>query len=117
MPRLKTVMLDRVDVYADRILDVCLAASKTGTPPFVRDQIARSGTSVGANVNEAAFAMSRPDFRRAIGIAQRELAETGYWLRMLGRRGWIKPARLTALNQETEELLRILAAMHQRTAD
>jgi four helix bundle protein len=52
------------------------------------DQIAASGTSVGANTFEADEAMSRKDFCKALGIANKELNETRFWLRLFVRREW-----------------------------
>jgi four helix bundle protein len=46
-------------------------------------QLIRSGTSVGANVEEAQAAQSRADFIHKIEIALKELRETRYWLRLL----------------------------------
>ena len=46
-------------------------------------QILRSGTSIGANVNEAIEAQSKKDFISKMGIALKETSETIYWLRLL----------------------------------
>ena len=46
-------------------------------------QILRSGTSIGANANEAGAAESRKDFIHKMSIALKEARETKYWLRLL----------------------------------
>ena len=46
-------------------------------------QVLRSGTSVGANIEEANQAQSRPDFIHKLSIANKEAFETSYWLRLL----------------------------------
>lgn len=46
-------------------------------------QILRSGTSIGANIHEANFAISKPDFISKMQIALKETAETEYWLTVL----------------------------------
>ena len=46
-------------------------------------QILRSGTSIGANITEAGYAQSKPDFITKMHIALKETAETEYWLRLL----------------------------------
>ena len=51
-------------------------------------QILRSGTSIGANVHEAKYAASRPDFRSKLKIAAEEANETQYWLIVLERTGY-----------------------------
>ena len=54
--------------------------------PFVRffaKQIVRSGTSIGANINEANYGQSKADFVSKMHIALKETAETEYWLKLL----------------------------------
>ena len=49
----------------------------------IPNQILRSGTSIGANVNESVFAQSKKDFITKMHIALKEANETKYWLRLL----------------------------------
>lgn len=51
-------------------------------------QILRSGTSVGANIHEAGFGSSLPDFINKMQIAAKEANETDYWLLILERSGY-----------------------------
>lgn len=51
-------------------------------------QILRSGTSIGANIHEAAYAVSRADFINKMQIAAKEACETDYWLLILQRTGY-----------------------------
>lgn len=69
----------------------------------------------GANLYEADQAMSARDFVKCVGIAVKELNESKFRLRTIARRGWIKPARLTPLLAETDDLLRMFNAMLIRT--
>jgi four helix bundle protein len=46
-------------------------------------QITRSGTSIGANVNEAGAAVSKKDFTNKMGIASKEARESLYWLKLI----------------------------------
>lgn len=50
---------------------------------IISKQIVRSGTSIGANINEANYGQSKADFVSKIHIALKETAETEYWLRLL----------------------------------
>ena len=47
------------------------------------DQLARAGTSIGANIHEAQYAHSRKDFIAKLEIALKESNETSYWLKLL----------------------------------
>ena len=52
-------------------------------------QLLRSGTSIGANINEANYAISKPDFIDKMHIALKEAAETEYWIIILEQSGYI----------------------------
>ena len=68
----------------------------------------RSGTSIGANVNEAQSGVSSKDFVNKIGIAAKEARETGYWLRLLKDSGYLTSEEFQSLHQDCEEILKIL---------
>lgn len=53
-------------------------------------QVLRSGTSIGANVQEAQAAQSRPDFLAKMSIASKEARETSYWLRLFSLSGYLE---------------------------
>lgn len=111
MARLRTETLERVEAFADRVVDVAEALQKQRRFSRVVDQVAGSGTSVGANFFEANHALTTKDFVKTVGVAVKELSETKFWLRLIARRGWIKAARLTPLLEETDELLSIFNSM------
>ena len=50
---------------------------------YMTDQVARAGTSVGANIHEAQYAQSKKDFIAKLEIALKESNETSYWLKLM----------------------------------
>ncbi len=50
---------------------------------YMTDQLARAGTSVGANIHEAQYAQSKKDFLSKLEIALKESNETSYWLKLM----------------------------------
>ena len=56
---------------------------KTPKSAYMIDQLARAGTSVGANVYEAQYAHSKADFVAKLEIALKEANETSYWLKLI----------------------------------
>ena len=80
-------------------------------------QFLRSATSVGANIEEAQCAESRADFIHKMRIAQKEIRECRYWLRLLRESGMLEQNRSDALYHETDELLRILSKIIINTRD
>lgn len=55
----------------------------------ISKQILRSGTSIGANIHEAKYAISRADFINKMHISLKEASETEYWLILLERTGYL----------------------------
>ena len=56
---------------------------------IISNQIGRSGTSIGANIREAQYAHGKADFIARLQIALKEANETGYWLELLYKTGYI----------------------------
>ncbi|MBQ7523182.1 MAG: four helix bundle protein [Oscillospiraceae bacterium] len=62
---------------------------KTKHETVISNQIGRSGTSIGANIREAQYAHGKADFIAKLQIALKEANETGYWLELLQKTGYI----------------------------
>lgn len=73
-------------------------------------QILRSGTSIGANIAESQYAVSRKDFLNKLYIALKECAETLYWLELLRDCAYITQTQYKELQENCEELRKILSA-------
>lgn len=80
-------------------------------------QILRSGTSIGANVEEASVAQSRKDFAGKMSISSKEARETHYWLRLLKDSKLCPGLRVDQLIKECEELIRLLTAIVKTTQE
>ena len=78
-------------------------------------QLLRSGTSIGANVEEAIGGQSRADFLSKIGIAYKEARETSYWLRLLKDTDYLAEAEFRSIHDDAEELCRIISAIQKST--
>ena len=78
-------------------------------------QILRSGTSVGANIRESRNAQTVKDFLTKLYIASKEADETGYWLELLKETGYITIEQFESLNQDCEEILKLLASIIKTT--
>jgi four helix bundle protein len=80
-------------------------------------QVLRSGTSIGANVEEACSAQSRKDFIHKLSIAQKEAFETRYWLRLLRDSGEIKAEYANSMLNDCDELISILTSIIKTTKE
>jgi len=74
-------------------------------------QVLRSGTSIGANIEEALAGVSRRDFIAKMSIASKEARETHYWLRLIQDSQSIAPNTVLPMLNDIEELLRMLTAI------
>jgi four helix bundle protein len=81
----------------------------------VADQILRSGTSIGANVEEATGGFSKKEFAAKIGIAYKEARETKYWLRILYAGGCLEDKQFQSLFSDCKELVKILSSIQMTT--
>jgi four helix bundle protein len=77
-------------------------------------QLISAGTSVGANMQEADAAESKPDFIHKVGIALKESQEAHYWLRLLASTLLLADEELSALTNEAFELSRIIGAIKRK---
>jgi len=71
-------------------------------------QILRSGTSIGANIEEANQAQSKADFIHKLSVAQKEAFETDYWLRLLRDSEYLTEAQADSLLNDCRELQKLL---------
>ncbi len=71
-------------------------------------QILRSGTSIGANVNESQSAESKSDFVHKLGISAKEFRETIYWLNLLKDSNYLNKEICENYIKDAEEILKIL---------
>ena len=108
---------ERSFALAVRIVRLVKHLARAGVDRTLTRQLLRSGTSVGANVTEAQAAQSRRDFIAKMSIAHKESREACYWLRLIGATEAALVDRLAPLQQELDEVGRILASILKRTKD
>ena len=77
---------------------------------IISNQIGRSGTSIGANIREAQYAHGRADFIARLQIALKEANETGYWLELLYKTGYITSEEYKSLDTACSSLRVLLVA-------
>jgi four helix bundle protein len=96
---------------ARRIVRVAKALDDGRVEGVLMGQLLRSGTSIGANVEDAQGSQSRADFIAKMCIARKEARETLYWLRLLSAEEILPPARLADLIDEANQVVAILTAI------
>ena len=101
--------------FALRVLRMAEALPRTTTGQTIARQVARSGTSVAANYRAATRGKSSRDFVHKITTVLEEADETCFWIELSLRAGLLPKKRLTALQNEADELVKIFGAT-RRTA-
>ena len=101
-------VLDKSYKFALRIVKLHAYLSKELKQFEISSQILRSGTSVGANIEEAIGGASKKDFINKLTISYKEARETKYWLRLLKDSEIIESSLAESLLNDCEELLRLL---------
>ncbi len=99
--------------FAVRIINLYKFLSTEKKEFVVSKQVLRSGTSIGANVEEAIGGQSKNDFSAKLAIAYKEARETKYWLRLLHATGYIENQMFESLMNDMEEILRIIGSIQK----
>ena len=98
--------------FALRIVKLCqLLDADPGAQRTLARQLLRSGTSIGANVEEAHGRQSKADFVSKMAIACKEARETHYWLRLLAASEIVPEKRLHELIDESNQLIAIFTTI------
>lgn len=74
-------------------------------------QILRSGTSIGANIEEAIGGQFKKDFISKLSIAYKESRETNYWLRILHDTNFITKKEFLSIISDLDEVQKILVSI------
>ncbi|MDD2479765.1 MAG: four helix bundle protein [Victivallaceae bacterium] len=102
--------------FALRVVRLCQRLEKqSGVSWQISNQLLRSGTSIGANIEEGQASQSKADFVSKYSIACKEARETHYWLRLLSASEIIEEDRLQLLITEADELIAILTTIIKKT--
>ena len=96
--------------FAQRIVKLYQFLTREKQEYIMSRQVLRSGTSIGANIAEAIYGSSRKDFVAKLYIAEKECAETLYWLELLASCDYIPHTPYQSLHKDCRELLSMLAA-------
>lgn len=86
----------------------------TSEAKVVKNQLTKSGTSIGANYREANRSRSKADFRNKIKICESEASETQYWLEVIQHAKWLSDEIIKSEHDECSELLAIFTSIAKK---
>jgi len=109
------ILEERTKKFAVQIINVSGSLPNTWEGRVIRNQLTKSGTSIGANYAEANRASSKQDFRSKIRICEGEANETRYWLDIADRMNWFGGTAAKEVIKEANELLAIFSTISKNT--
>jgi four helix bundle protein len=99
--------------FAIKIVNICKFLQAEKKEYILSKQLIRSGTSIGANIEEAIGGQSRKDFFAKLTISYKEARETKYWIRLLTDTNYLTKEQTAPLLEDIEELLRIIGSIQK----
>ena len=109
------IIVDKSFDFAVRIVNLYKHMKNTKNECVLSKQILRSGTSVGANINEAICGISKKDFLSKMYIAYKEILETIYWIKLLYKTDYLTEIEYNSIIEEANEISKILSSITKTT--
>jgi len=107
---IETKLSEKSLVFAARTVKFCVKLNEQTKENIITRQLLRSSTSVGANINEANYGISKADFIAKLQIALKEAAESEYWLKLLCKAEYVKEDDVSDLIEMCVELEKMLTS-------
>lgn len=101
----------RTRIFAITIIKLSSSLPNTPEGRVIRNQITKSGSSVGANYREANRSRSKADFSNKITISESEASETAYWLEIIEELEWVVNETIHTILKKANELLAIFTSI------
>jgi len=99
--------------FALTVIELYRLLTTTKNEYVLAKQILRSGTSIGANIEEAIGGQSKKDFVAKIAVAYKEARETEYWLRLLRDSGYLANDEINPIIVDCQEILKLLGSIQK----
>jgi len=104
----------RTKKFSVRIIRLSASLPNTPESRVIRNQITKSGTSIGGNYREANRARSKADFKNKIAICESEASEMQYWLEVIVEVEWLSIDQVKYEYEECSELLAIFTSIGKK---
>ena len=99
--------------FAIKVVNICRFLIGESKEYVLSKQLLRSGTSIGANIEEAIGGQTDKDFYAKLTIAYKEARESKYWIRLLKDTRYLDELQASDLLNDVEELLRIIGSIQK----
>ena len=113
----ENILLEKSFAFAIRVVKAYKYLTEEKKEFVLSKQFLKSGTSIGANCEEAVGGQSKSDFISKLGIAYKEARETNYWIRLLNATGYFDDVQTKSLLNDAEEILKIIGKIQITSKD
>jgi four helix bundle protein len=117
MKETENIIVQKSYRFALEVIKLYKSLSETKKEFILSKQILKSGTSIGANINEAMESVSKADFVNKLSISLKEARETVYWLSLLKDSDYLASDKYQELYSECNEIIKILKSIILTTKD
>jgi four helix bundle protein len=107
----ESIIAGKAYAFALEVVKIYKLLSNERKEYVLSKQLLRSGTSIGANINEAISGQSKKDFVHKLNIALKEARETNYWLNLLKDGEYISSKEFESLNNKCNEIIKMLSSI------
>lgn len=101
--------------FAIRIVNLHKCLNRQKEIHSLSNQMLRSGTAIGALIQEAVHAQSKADFLNKMNVSLKEANETMYWIRLLHSTHYLKDNEFASIHKDCEEIVKLLASIVKTT--
>lgn len=109
----KNIIQEKSFCFALRIIKLYKYLKDNKNEYVLSKQLLRSGTSIGANIEESIGGQSKNDFVSKISVAYKESRETLYWLKLLKASNYLNQKQSESLINDCEEIIRIITKIQK----
>ena len=110
----ENLVKDKSYAFAIRIVKLYKYLCEEKKEFILSKQVLRSGTSIGANIEEAIGGQSEKDFYSKLTIAYKETRETHYWIRLLTDTEYLTKEQSDSILNDINELLKIVGSIQKQ---
>jgi len=107
----ENIVKNKSFVFAVRVVKLYQYLCEQKKEFVMSKQLLRSGTSVGAMIREAEHAETKNDFKHKMGIAQKEINETIYWLELLQETDYLTQEQFESISNDAVEIIKLITAI------
>ena len=111
------ILLDKSFIFAVRIVKLYKYLCSQKKEYVLSKQLLRSGTSIGANINEAQDAQSKNDFISKLSISLKEARETKYWIELLRETDYLTDKEANNILEDLIEVIKLLVSIVKTTKE